>query len=384
MFCPDVTCCVGIFFYQNRKTCQRRKVSDRICAHSRHASGCSGSCSHSATPRFKSGGPSALIRRVATHHLPFDSHYREGYEVVEERHGRTRLYPHTQQLPIILRALNLEFHTALPGKIARVDKRGDGYHKCLRDHAGRLFCSAVNVARKDDLRLHCILDRDMVARISIVQHITEEDPRGATHRFRFYAGEDFFPEILLNGRRVVFADHVLQRFSKRLENPLGEDLTHFLLLFYGTALIGLRIGPGLAFMSPYGESMLALPYKEVGDDEFFVLSCLTLNEMHSLDREAWPLIFNHHYDRPFVVPLQENRNWNVHRHLQKLYHCWERKIPLPPRVSFVPTMRWAQIAARMPDYMRVLGIAPDVQISFLDNIPGPLMIEHYRKTADKK
>ena len=35
-------------------------------------------------------------------HLPFESIYRSNYEVVEERQGHLRLYPHTQQLPVLL------------------------------------------------------------------------------------------------------------------------------------------------------------------------------------------------------------------------------------------------------------------------------------------
>jgi len=64
-------------------------------------------------------------------HLPFDSIYRSNCEVVEERHGHRRLYPHTEQLPVLLRALNLEFYGGLPGRIARVDRRGDGFHKLM-------------------------------------------------------------------------------------------------------------------------------------------------------------------------------------------------------------------------------------------------------------
>src|SRR5689334_10740737 len=41
-----------------------------------------------------------------TKHNPFQSIYRENFEVVEQRRGKVRWYPHTEQLPVLLRALN--------------------------------------------------------------------------------------------------------------------------------------------------------------------------------------------------------------------------------------------------------------------------------------
>ena len=42
----------------------------------------------------------------AMKHVPFQSNYRPDFEVVEERRGNLSLYPHTEQLPLLLRALN--------------------------------------------------------------------------------------------------------------------------------------------------------------------------------------------------------------------------------------------------------------------------------------
>ena len=39
-------------------------------------------------------------------HEPFQSIFRPDFEVVEERQGRVRLYPHTAQLPLLHRALD--------------------------------------------------------------------------------------------------------------------------------------------------------------------------------------------------------------------------------------------------------------------------------------
>jgi hypothetical protein len=83
-------------------------------------------------------------------------------------------------------------------------------------------------------------DADLVTRASIVQQVSEDTPLGRTHRFRFYGGEDFFPEIRLSGKRIVFADHVLQRFSARVPNSLGEDLSNLLMVFFGTPILTKR------------------------------------------------------------------------------------------------------------------------------------------------
>ncbi len=142
--------------------------------------------------------------------------------------------------------------------------------------------------------------------MAIVQQITEPARQGPLHRFRFYAGADFFPEIRLSGRRLVFADHVLQRFSARVPNNVGEDLSQLLLTCFGTPYVALPAGPGYAFIVTYDDSILAFPFK-VNDEEFIITTCLTLNEINSLDRELPPLTFNLHYGEAFTVPRV--RHW---------------------------------------------------------------------------
>src|SRR3954465_9004205 len=100
-------------------------------------------------------------------HIPFQSIFRQEFEVVEQRQGNIRLYPHTSQLPILLRALNLEFYTALPDRIARVDHRGDGFHKIVLRHAALMFCSYLNGSRKDELRLFALPNPSLVTKVAI-------------------------------------------------------------------------------------------------------------------------------------------------------------------------------------------------------------------------
>lgn len=101
-------------------------------------------------------------------HEPFQSIYRPDFEVVEERQGRVRRYPHTEQLPNLHRALNLEFLNALPDHIARTDRRGDGFHKNLLKQAGITFCNLFNAVRSDGLHLQSLPDPDLVTRLVVV------------------------------------------------------------------------------------------------------------------------------------------------------------------------------------------------------------------------
>ncbi|MEI7733449.1 MAG: hypothetical protein WCO56_28015 [Verrucomicrobiota bacterium] len=170
-------------------------------------------------------------------HLPFQSVYRENFEVVEERRGNLRLYPHTDQLPQLSRALNLEFYGALPGRFARVDHRADGFRKVVLKNAALFFCSMINDTRPDDLRLYMLSTPEMVSKVTIVQQITEHTSQGPLHYFRFYSGTDFFPDIYLSGKKFFFSDHALQRFSSRVPHSIGDDLITLLLAFYGSHIV---------------------------------------------------------------------------------------------------------------------------------------------------
>jgi hypothetical protein len=306
-------------------------------------------------------------------HVPFDSIYRPDFEVVEERQGKVSLFPHTEQLPLLLRALNLEFYGALPDKIARTDKRGDGFHKNLLKHSALSFCSGMNSARNDGVRLMALADADMVTRVTIVQQITEHTNQGSIHRFKFYGGPDFFPEIRLSGRRVLFADHVLQRFSSRVPNNVGENLSFLLLAFFGTPHIALPVGSGHAFIVDYLGSVLAFPFR-MNDEVFVVVTCLTVNEMNSVKREAPPYAFNLHYGETFSVP--RIRHWSPTKWMIDLLGKWERKAALPPPRPDIPKkMTWHWMADRIKEFEEKKGHGPGTKFFFLDHIPGPNCIE---------
>ncbi len=306
-------------------------------------------------------------------HLPFQSIYRSDFEVVEERHGQVRLFPHTEQLPVLHRALNLEFLGPLPGRIARVDRRADGFHKIMLRSAALMYASIVNASRPDALRLYQLLDPDLVAKVTLVQQITKDTRLGRCHRFRFYGGPDFSPEIYLSGKRVVFADHVLERFSKRVPHHIGEDVSDLLMTFFGGAKISLPVGPGRAFVTRFDDSILAFPYKE-SEHEFFITTCLTINEMNSLQMELPPQTFNFHYGPAFTRP--RIRNWIPTAEMREVYKRWQNKIPLSPSDPPLPNQRWARMASWIRDLDEREGHGPGSRICFVDNIPGPCEVTY--------
>ena len=311
-------------------------------------------------------------------HIPFESIYREEFEVVEQRSGHLSHYPHTEQLPLLWRALNLEFLGGLPGRYARVDRRGNAFDKLVRGRAALYFCTNLNGERKDQLRLFDLPDPDLVQQVTIVQQISEDHPLGRTHRFRFYGGEHFFPEIRLSGKRVVFADHVLQRFSARVPNRIGSDLTNLLVDFFGTPIISLPVGHGRAFLVGHEDSILAFTYKESAD-EFFITTCLTVNEINTLAPELYPHAYNLHYGARFTKP--RFRSWIPVQWMVDYYSRWEKKIPFrPPREPITGAKErrlhdWRWVAHHIKDVTLKNGHGPGSQLCFLDQIPGPCLTE---------
>ncbi len=310
---------------------------------------------------------------AAPKHSPFQSIYRQDFEVLEERQGKLRLYPHTGQLPLLLRALNFEFYGALPDNIARTDKRGDGFHKIMLKSAAVVFCSAVNSRRKDAVRLLALPDADLVFKVTVAQQITEETKRGPVHRFRFYGGPDFFPEIFMSGRRLAFTDHVLERFSSRVPNRVGDDLSLFLISFFGSPHLAMPVGPSRAFIIPWQESILAFPFREPEDDEFVITTCLTINETHSLVQEFPPLVGNLCYRPSFIPP--KIRHWMPTKWMLDLHAKWERKVPMPPPLFGPEKMDWHQFGLRVKDSTQLEGHGPGSQFFFLDHVPGPCFFD---------
>jgi hypothetical protein len=306
-------------------------------------------------------------------HLPFDSKYRQDFQVVEERRGNVSLYPHTEQLPLISRALNLEFYSALPGRLARTDHRGDIYRKMLLADAARIFCVHINRDRADDVRLFNYKTPEFVAKVAVIQHIKESHPEGSVHRFRLFSGDSFLPEIHLNGRRIAFAGHVLERFCKRVPHRIGEDLKDLILAFYGSWVFSMPIGAGRAFVVPYFDSMLAFTYKET-PEEYFMTTCLSVREVNALTLEDPVQIAYLHYGLHFTAPT-DTRNWKPQPHAERLFQCWKEQRPLtrndePPG----PEDTWWAYARVLNRITEMDGYPEGSRMEFLHHVHGPATI----------
>jgi hypothetical protein len=262
----------------------------------------------------------------------------------------------------------------VPPKVARVDHRADGYHKFLLKMAAEFFCMVFNAARQDGLLLMALPDENRVMQLVIAQHIVESQPQGRVHRFRFYGKNGFFPEIHLSGKRLTFADHVLQRFSKRVPNHAGEDVSFFLLVVYGCPYISLPVGAARAFVLPYHDSLLAFTYTETAEEYFFT-TCLTVNEINSLTPQVPPQALNLHYGSQFTKPVL--RHWLPTRQVVDMLNCWEKKIPPSLSRPANDTFRnWKHLAAHLRDGPPRMGFGPGTDVRFLDDIPGPMTVAY--------
>jgi hypothetical protein len=302
-------------------------------------------------------------------HEPFDSIYLDKFEVVEQVKGRTRLYPHTEQLPAISRALNLEFYGALPGRIARVDARADNFRKILLHEAAWAFCNGVNAARTDKLRLLPMYTPDLVAKIGVVQHITAHSPPGPAHSFRFFSGHDFFPDIHLSGHRIAFADHVLERFSSRVPHHVGEDIATFLTVFFTNEIVAVPVGQSRAFIVPYCESFLAFTFKR-RDGEYFITTCLTAKQINTMTTEMPAYAVNLHYGPAFTKPRQ--RIWVPEGEADDALALWKRQAPFKFESS-PPFPPWKVAAGRVEDVTRRQGHGERSALVFLDGLYSPVV-----------
>ncbi|MBI5822090.1 MAG: hypothetical protein HZA88_24215 [Verrucomicrobia bacterium] len=313
------------------------------------------------------------MRSEPIKHSSFDSIYRHEYTVVEERHGDVSLFPHTDQLPVISRAINLEFYGGLPSSIARVNHRGDGFHKIVLKQSVDSFCFMVNGTRADRLRLYGLPDNDLVFKVAVVQQITEQTQRGLHHRFRLYSGDRFFSDIQLCGKNVVFTDHVLQRFSARASDPTINDTYMLLRHLYGAAIISMTVGPGPALIVPDGSSLIAFPYEET-DTEYILTTCLTVNEIHTLEFDLPPRVMHFHYGPGYIPP--RIHTW-IPTDLVLAHHkAWTRKEPrteMPPLPRKPLTWNWLACHAR--DYTIKRGYGPGASLCFFDYLPGPFVAE---------
>src|ERR1051326_1698760 len=83
---------------------------------------------------------SQLPMRGETRHWPFESKYLRDFEVVEECRNGLRLFPHTDQLPLLSKAIHREFEWGLTSRLANADHRADHWRKLQLRGAALAFC----------------------------------------------------------------------------------------------------------------------------------------------------------------------------------------------------------------------------------------------------
>ena len=301
-------------------------------------------------------------------HAQFESIYLDKFEVVEQVADGTHLYPHTEQLPALSRAINLEFHGPLPNRIRRVDARADDYHKSLLHMAALLFCRYVYDSRADHLHLFPVMTPELVTKVGVVQRVTQTTRRGRHHHFRFFTGQDFMPDVYFSGKRLVFTDHVLQRFTERVPTWIGADLMELLTIFYWERLIVTNVGQSPAFLFDYRGSLLAFPFEEFAD-EFVVTTCLTVREIHTLEFTAPPRVVNSHYGSAFTQPVI--RNWLPERIAKELDELWQNQVQLPmPGAKTKRLDSWTKTSLIIESQALKMGCVPGCLFRFTDNLPG--------------
>lgn len=303
---------------------------------------------------------------------PFKSIYRDNIRVVEERRGNLTLFPHTDQLPMLYRALNLEFLGGLPGRIARVDARADDYHKLLRYVAAFNFCTLINGDRSDEVRLLPMFTPDKVATPAIVQQISESSRDGRSHWFRFYGETGFLPDVHLMGQRFAFASHVFDQFSSRVPRGMESDLVTFLIYLLSSRAVVADLGVSSALAYDYHGSLVTLPYKAREDGSIFFTTFLTINEIHTLEFPQPVTAAHFHYGKEYTPPAQ--LDWNPQEHSLKLQSLWEHKSPLPPPLEkFDDHSTWGDWGARTKESAEWFGITPDSKMKFADDVYGPFV-----------
>lgn len=118
----------------------------------------------------------------------------------------------------------------------------------------------------------------------------------------------------------------------------------------------------------FGNSFLAFPFKE-SDTEYFVTTCLTMNEIHDMELEIPTQGFNLHYDRKFAVPRV--RNWNPVKQASVYCEAWDKKVEVTQVARPLSEKSWHRAAGFIKEVAVKQGHGSGSHIQFLDDVPGP-------------
>lgn len=308
-----------------------------------------------------------------TKHRPFKSPFVKDFELVEQRDGNIRRYPHTEQLPRILQAVKKEFYSQLPRHWAQVDRSASDRDKYRLRILMRAFSIHFNAFRTDELGCFSIYDADLVPQLAVVQKITEHTMRGAVHTFSFYTGPGFHQELYLAGRRLRFSDHCIRRFFQRIPQAFGDTLTQFLNTFFCKPYMILNCNYSTAFaFFAWDESLLIFPFHDDGS-EFVVLTTLSAKETKSL-RPSLPVHFvNLGFGPTFTGPLILREN--LREAMERMVYQWARGVK---GAAFRHRKQWPSWAQCASSYLKSFGginTEPGMRLEFCGGVTGPCGIK---------
>jgi hypothetical protein len=305
-------------------------------------------------------------------------------DLVEERQGSTRLFPHTKQLPCLYNAIKHEFLSGISSRLARTDHRADPYRKFMLSHVMEGFCMLFNNGRANGLVAFPYFTRQGVAQLTIVQEISQSGALGKIHRYRFFDGKQFLPSVHLSGKPVAFTTHVLDRFRQRAAKVAHVNFGELLRVMFTVPVLGLRAnGHGMALAPEFWS--LAFPFLE-HDTEILFTTCLTDNELRELTPLEPPRLLMFHYGQEYQVPRSRKCTATGVREITASYVAQWRQCQIdtynsmPARAEWfrgwsllAKSHYWHSYAKRLetgshPDW------DPNWKWDFLEGLYGPCML----------
>ena len=313
---------------------------------------------------------------------PFESKFLRDFAVVEERHNGLRLFPATDQLPLLSQAITREFEYGLTSRLAHTDGRADNWRKLCLWRAADSFCQYLNSARPDHLHVKPYYTPELLTHVAIVQQVTHTTPQGNHHWFRYFRNHDFLPDIYLSGKRIIFTTHAIDRYAQRADesnlHPVNRLLTDFL---YAVPLILNLDGNTAAFVFSAGGTLAAMPFQMLGED-IICLTTLSPTEIKSLAMYDPPVRAHFHYgsQRPTIA----RTTLDLATHADAVMKKWRDKAPrLDMRATYdhLSHLTCTNHVQLVPQTLRMEGHSPATVPVFYDDVYGPTILMYNPKPA---
>ena len=313
---------------------------------------------------------------------PFESKYLRDFAVVEEHHNQLRLFPATEQLPLLAHAIEQEFRAGLTTRLAATDGRADPWRKLQLWKAGSAFCNFLNSDRSDQLHVQPFYTPEFVTQIAVVQHISQAEAGGNRHWFRAFRNTAFLPDIYLSGKRVTFSSHAIDRYAQRVLTFHAHPAVMLVGEFFHSVITVLQLNgdrPALAIEA--GGTVVVFPFEETAT-EFFILTALGPKEITYLAPLAPPRRLNLHYGPVFTPPT--TLNFDVPKQIAKLLKYWETKQPHADATKMMNDIRasgWTRTVQLAEHAMRIQGFTETTRLVFHDDVYGPTVLTRTPKPS---